>query len=182
MLRTANTSGIIVPTDDQVVAFYSATSGYVPGNDATDNGADEAIVCQRLVSTGFLGHKADAVGRVDPQNFSHISWCIQLNGCCRVGLNLPGYAEDQFDAGQPWDVSAGGDQSTEGHDVPLVDYRGGLFYCVSWGKKVPVTPGFLYKYCEEAWAELFFDWIAAQGAAPSGLDLGALAAKMKELG
>lgn len=181
MLRTANVGQIVVPSEAEVVALYSAVGGYRADHPSTDNGCEESAMCQYLVSTGFLGHKADAVGNIDPSNLDHLKWCVQLFGSCRLGLNLPGYAEDQFDAGQPWDVSNVGDQSTAGHDVPLVDYRGGTFTCITWGRAQQVSLAFLAKYCEEAHAELFPDWIAAQGVAPSGFDLATLSGKLKEI-
>ena len=91
-------------------------------------------MCQYLVDTGFLGHKANATGNIDPANLDHIKWCIQLFGLCRIGLNLPVYAENQFLAGQDWDVSTQGDQSTNGHDVPLVGYQGNFLYLRDVGK------------------------------------------------
>jgi hypothetical protein len=181
MIRSANVGTIIVPTTEQVIGLYSATSGYVDGDPTTDNGAAELTVCNYLVSNGFVGHKADAVGTLDPQNQDHLRWCQQLFGSCRLGLNLPGYAEDQFEAGQTWDVSTTGDQSEAGHDVPLVDFRNGLFYVVSWGKLQAISPAAMYAWCEEAHCELYFDWIAAQGTAPSGFDLADLAGKMKAI-
>jgi hypothetical protein len=140
-------------------------------------------------TTGFLGHRSTAAGPVHHSNLDHLRWAQLLYGTCRLGWNLPGYAEDLFLAGKPWDVQGDGDQSTEGHDTALVDYRGGLFYVVSWydqataypRKLVPVTPAFAARYLDEAHAELFADWIAAQGTAPSGFDLAALAAKLRGL-
>src|SRR5262249_13031447 len=118
---------------------------------------------------------------IEPSDLDHVRWCIQLFGHCRIGLNLPGFAEDQFDANKPWDVSDIGDQSTAGHDVPLIDYRNGNFTCVTWGQAQVVTPAFLAKYCQEAHAEIFYDWVAQQGTAPSGFDLNSLAEKMRSL-
>ncbi len=181
MLRTANVGQIVVPTDSDVIALYSAVGGYVPGDASTDQGCDEGDMCRYLVANGFLGHKADLVGNVDPSSLDYIRWCVQLFGSCRIGLNLPGYAEDQFDARQPWDVSQYGDQTTAGHDVPIVGYRGGMFTVVTWGRAQEMTEAFFLKYCEEAHAELYFDWIAKQGMAPSGFDLDALAARLREM-
>lgn len=178
MLRTANASTILVPNTLQVVALYGAVGGYIINRPDTDNGCSEAAMCQYMVTNGFLGHKAATVGMVEPSDLDHVRWCIQLFGSCRIGLNLPGYAEDLFNAGKTWDVSTSGDQSTEGHDVPLVDYRNGLFTCITWGKPQQVTPGFLNQYCDEAHVELYPDWIQSQGTAPSGFDLTDLTTKM----
>ena len=42
---------VVIP-DDQVVAFYSACSGYDPSTGADDNGADEDTVCQQFKAQG----------------------------------------------------------------------------------------------------------------------------------
>jgi hypothetical protein len=180
MLRTANAGSILVPTDTEVIALYAAIGGYVPGDPSTDNGCDETTACEYLEKAGFLGHKSDATGTVDPANLDHLRWCNQLFGSCRLGLNLPQSAMDQFNAGQPWDI--GGDGTIiGGHDVPLVDYRGDMFYCVTWGKLQEATPAFILKYADEAHSELFFDWVQRQNTAPSGFDLAELAAKIMAL-
>lgn len=181
MLRTANAGGIVVPSQSDVISLYSTVGGYVPGNPMTDEGCEESAMTAFMFSTGFLGHRAEAVGAVDASNQDHMRWCVQLFGTCRIGLNLPRYAEDQFDLGHPWVVSDNGDQSTNGHDVPLVWHGGGAFKCVTWGGIQVVTPPFLEKYCVEAHAELYRDWILAQGSAPSGLDLDALTSRLRVL-
>ena len=189
ILRTANAGAAVVPTLQDVISLYSAVGGYQPGNAATDNGTEVQTMCDHLVSIGFLGHKAQASGPVDHTNLDHVRWAQKLFGVCRLGWNLPGYAEDLFLNGRPWDVSASGDQSIAGHDTALVDFRGGLLYVVSWydsaakydRKLVPVTPAFALRYLEEAHAELFPEWIAAQGQAPSGFDMAGLMAKLREV-
>jgi hypothetical protein len=181
MLRTANTSRIIIPAESDVLGLYETVGGYKPSDPSTDQGCMEVDMCHYLVNTGFLGHKANATGSIDPVNLDHIKWCIQLFGSCRIGLNLPVYAEDQFESGLDWDVSTTGKQSTNGHDVPLVGYNGNFFTCVTWGKLQQVTPSFLYKYCEEAHSELYFDWSKEQGMAPSGFSLSDLALKLQEV-
>ena len=191
ILRTANADGApVIPTLSQVVGLYSTVGGYVIGNEATDNGCDVEAMCNYMVTTGFLGHKAAATGNVDHTNLDHCRWAQRLFGTCRLGWNLPGYAEDLFMAGKRWDVQSTGDQSIEGHDTAMVDYGpDGTLYVVSWFNSaaayerhlVPVTPAFAAKYLEEASADVFPDWIAAQGIAPSGFDIADLTAKLKEV-
>ena len=191
ILRTANVGQAVIPTLPQVVGLYSEPSlgGYVIGNEATDNGTEEQAMCDYMVATGFLGHKAQATGPVDHTNLDHLRWAQRLFGTCRLGWNLPGYAEELFLAGRPWDVQATGDQSLEGHDTPIVDYRDGLLYVVSWFEQatayprrlVPVTPAFAMHYLEEAHADVFADWTNAQGLAPSGFNLTDLVAKLTEV-
>lgn len=182
MLRTACVGQIVVPTDADVIKFYSDTTGYVPGKPETDQGADEQAICQYLVTHGFLGHRASATVPVDCSNVEHLKWTTYLFGTCRLGLNLPAYAEDQFDDDKPWDFDPSKNNTdVEGHDVPIVDYRGGLFYVVTWGSKQAVTPRALSRWVEESHAELFYDWVQKQGTSPSGFDLTSLASKLQSL-
>lgn len=182
MLRTNAVGSMIVPTVDQVVALYSAVSGYVPGYPNTDRGAVEADVCAYMVSMGFLGHKADAFANLDPTNLDGLRWAVELFGTCRLGLDMPAYAMDQFDAGKPWDVDPSGDQTDEGgHDVPVVRYDDDMFWVVSWGRLQPVTAAFLRARLQEAHAELYFDWIAGNGRSPGGLDLSTLASDLASI-
>ena len=181
MLRTANAGEIVVPSEQDVLSLYTSVTGFDPKVPASDQGTDESTMCEYLQSTGFLGHKASSIGSIDPKNLDYVRWCIQLFGTCRIGLNLPYYADDQFTRGQPWDISTTGDQETGGHDVPLVDYRGGNFSCITWGKQQTITPAFLAKYCEEAHVELYPDWIRAQGTAPSNFNLAQLMADLQSI-
>ena len=95
MLRTANTGTIMVPTDDDVLKLYEVVGGFDPsktardGTNPTDQGCDENAMCVYLENTGFLGHKSDATGTIEPSNLDHIHWCIQLFGACRIGINVP---------------------------------------------------------------------------------------------
>lgn len=182
MLRTANASSIVVPTDDDVLKLYEHF-GYDPGDSSTDRGVNESDMCDYLGQTGFLGHKSDANARVDQTNLDHLKWSIQLFGSCRIGIYVTQGAMDQFSSGHPWDFDPSLDLTVlGGHDVPLVRYEGDTFYCVTWGALQEVTPSFLQHYCEEAHVELFADWIRSQGTAPPGLDMAALALDLIDLG
>lgn len=173
MLRTANASQIIIPTTEQVLAAYSAHTGFDPANPNSDQGDDETSATEYLQQVGFLGHKADAIASVDQTNLDHVKWCVQLFGHSRIGLNLPQAAMDQMDAGTPWDV--GGDTTIiGGHDVPIFGYDYAFFYVCTWGKIQKMTTAFFQAYCEEAHAEIYSDWIRSQGTAPSGFDLDTL--------
>lgn len=176
MLRSANSaSAIIIPTTAQVIAAYSAHTGFTPDDPNTDNGDNETDVCQYLETTGFLGDKSIGTGAVSISNFDHLRWCIQIFGCSRTGWNVPQSWMDQFNNGQT--LSDIGDTNIEGgHDVPLVHYERDTFWIVTWGKRVPMDISMLKNrdYFEEAHVELYPDWVRQQGTAPSGLDLAQL--------
>lgn len=185
MLRTANAGTIWIPTTEQVLALYTACTGFNPNDPSTDNGADERSVIDYLTSTGWLGRKLDSSANLDPANLDHFKWAVCLFGASRLGVNLPDSAMDQFSAAKPWDYVPGA-QLAGGHDVPLVKYDAGTYYVVTWGKLQAVTPAFMtakyddgMPYVEEAHAELALDWVNAAGTAPSKLNLAQLLAELK---
>lgn len=175
MLRTANAGTIVIPTAQQVIALYSAETGYDPrqqqsdGTNPTDGGTDETSDAQYMISTGFLGHKADATAMLDPTNVDHIKWAIQLFGAVELGVNWTQQAMDQFNAGQPITDFSG--TSIGGHSVPIVHYEGDTPYIVTWAERVPTTWDWVKSAADEAHGLIFADWICAQGTAPSGFDL-----------
>ena len=178
MQRTANTGQMVKPTAQQVLDAYSSHTGYNQQDpSATDNGDVESEVCQYLKTVGFLGHKSDATGSLDPRNIDHVKWSTQLFGACRLGISLPQSAMDQFDQGVPWD-DIGDTRIIGGHDVPVMDFRGTYLYIVTWARLIPVTPQFIVRYADEAHSELFFDWIRAQGVAPNNFSLDQLASDL----
>ncbi len=181
LFRTTIAGAPIIPTTQQILALYSALTGFDPTKPDTDQGTDEQSMCDYLVSTGFLGHRADATVCIAPTDLDHIRWAIELFGSCRFGINFPASAAAQFASGQPWDVvpDDGGIQGR--HDIRAFNYRDGIFDVITWGKAVPMTAAFAARYLEEAHAELFYDWIEANGRSPGGFDLGVLASDLNSL-
>jgi hypothetical protein len=185
MLRTANVGTIWIPSVQEVLALYSACTGFNPSDPSSDNGADELSVIEYLTKTGWNGRKLDGHANLDPTQTEQLKWAVCIFGASRLGVNLPQSAMDQFNADQPWDY-AGDDSPIGGHDVPLVKYVGDMFFVVTWGKLQPVTPGFMAAsypdgtpYVEEAHAELALDWINAMGSSPSKLNLSQLVADLR---
>lgn len=183
MLRSANSGKIIIPTDADIEHLYEEVGGYIAGDSKTDNGCDETSMEQYLTSTGLCGQKLDDSGSVDYTSLDHLIWSIQLFGSVRLGINFPAWAMSAFSSQQPWGAPPVGVDTTieGGHDVPIVDYRGGNFTCITWGQEQVITMDFLNLYCEEAHVELAFNWIAAQGNTPNGFSLSQLDADLKDI-
>jgi hypothetical protein len=53
--------------------------------------------------------------------------------------------------------------------------------CITWGAPKKMTLAWFEKYCSEAYALVSKDWLAATGLSPSGFDLAALEADLKEV-
>lgn len=175
MIHTANVGKIFIPTDSEVIAAYSACTGYNPANPASDQGAAEVTVCDFMIKYGLAGQKSEATAPIDPINTKHLMWGVQLFGAVRIGLTLPASAETQFNNNQPWDVVPGS-QILGGHDVCITYYETmangtPMWYICSWGRgRQPMTDAFRNLYVEEAHGELYMDWLTTWGISPSGFN------------
>jgi hypothetical protein len=171
------------PTDEQVVAFYSATTGYRPGLPSTDRGGVEADVLAYLLKHGFYGHHIGAYCSVDVKSLVHVQQAVSLLGPLYIGVALPVSAQTQ----DVWDVpatgvaGAGAPGSWGGHCVVIAGYDTHGLTCITWGALKKMTWAFWRAYVDEAHAILAGAWIGSNGAAPSGFDYNGLYAAMNEI-
>jgi hypothetical protein len=159
--NAAGAEGEIVPTDDQVVAAYSAISGYDPQTGANDNGAAELDVLNFWRQTGIAGNQLTAFAAVDWTNVDQVRQAIHLFGGLYLGLNMPRSAEDQTDSGEPWEVGPRlFNPIVGGHAVPAVAYSPQYLTVITWGQKQLMSWDFLGRYCEEAYALVDPAWVS----------------------
>src|SRR5215471_8750921 len=95
---------MFTPTDKQVVAAYSAITGYNPATGANDNGAVEIDVLNYWRQSGIAGHKIGAYVALEPSNHIHIMDSVFIFEGCYIGLQLPISAQAQVENHQPWSV------------------------------------------------------------------------------
>lgn len=181
MLHTANAGTIVIPTDQDVLQLYEAVGGYVPSDPSTDQGCDETAMCQYLMTTGLCGQTSAATGMLDATNLDHIRWAVQLFGACRLGIVVGDEMVQQFSSGQPWTVPAV--QNPGGHGVPVVKFDADYAYVVTGGGLQPVAWALMAQsaFLEEAHGEVWPDFVAASGMAPSGFNLAALLADLQAI-
>ena len=148
------------PTADQVIQFYSQTTGYVPGNPATDQGGDEVTVLNSWKDKGFF---ADGSGKiaawvnVDATNPVEVRQAIWLAEAVYFGVELP----DAWVSPMPqtsgfiWDV-AGDPVPQNGHCFIAGSYdansRGPILD--SWGEFGIITWEAIAKYASGQSGEL----------------------------
>lgn len=167
------------PTDDQVIEFYSGSTGYDPSDPSTDQGGVMQDVLGYWRSTGLAGHKLAAYFQVDPSDEEELRSALWLFGCVNIGFSFPAFAMDQFDAGQPWDLSRSPRADTRiegGHCVLLVGMNtGGNYSVITWGQVQEVTPRFWARYmvgnAGEAWAMADQEWVANDSSTAPGNEL-----------
>lgn len=173
----------VVP-DADIIAAYSAVSGYDPSTGEGDEGAAILDVLNYWRDTGIGGHKVDAFAAVENEDLQHTIAGIYLFGGVNIGVQLPLSAEKQI--GQVWQVTKGlrsRPGSWGGHCVPIVDYDipNNTLTCVTWGALQKMTVQFFHKYCDEVYVPLSQDWFNQQNLSPGSFDFAALQADLAGL-
>ena len=178
---------MVTPSDKQIVAAYSAITGYNPTSGANDNGAVEIDVLNYWRQTGIAGHKIGAYMALEPANHNHIMDSVYMFEGCYIGLQLPISAQAQVQNHQPWSVPPGGPTgngkpgSWGGHAVPVVAYDSRGVTVVTWGALQLMTWTFWNTYCEEAYAILSPNYLTGKKTTPQGFNLKELQADLADL-
>jgi len=178
---------MVTPTDKQIVAAYSAITGYNPTTGANDNGAVEIDVLNYWRQSGIAGHKIGAYMALEPANHTHIMDSVYIFEGCYIGLQLPISAQAQVQNHQPWSVPPGGTTgdgkpgSWGGHAVPVVAYDVRGVTVVTWGALQQMTWSFWEAYTEEAYAILSPDYLTGKKTTPQGFNLQELQADLADL-
>jgi len=178
---------MVTPSDKQIVAAYSAITGYNPATGANDNGAVEIDVLNYWRQTGIAGHKIAAYMALEPSNTNHIMDSVYIFEGCYIGLQLPISAQEQTKNRQPWSVPPGGTNgdgkpgSWGGHAVPVVAYDSRGVTVVTWGTLQLMTWTFWGAYCEEAYAILSTDYLTGKKTTPQGFKMQQLQADLADL-
>lgn len=178
---------MVTPTDKQVVAAYSAITGYNPATGANDNGANEIDVLNYWRQSGIASHKIGAYVALEPSNHQHVMDSVYVFGGCYIGLQLPTSAQSQTQNHQPWSVPPGGPNgdgkpgSWGGHAVPVMAYDARGLTVVTWGALQTMTWSFWEAYCDEAYAILTNDYLTGKKQTPQGFSITQLQADLSDL-
>jgi hypothetical protein len=175
------------PSDKQVVAAYSAVTGYNPTTGANDNGAVEIDVLNYWRQSGIAGHKIGAYVALEPSNHNHIMESVYIFEGCYIGVQLPVSAKGQVQHHHTWSVPPGGPNgdgakgSWGGHAVPVVAYDSRGVTVVTWGALQKMTWSFWEAYCDEAYAILSKDYLSKKKLTAEGFNLEQLQADLADL-
>lgn len=180
-------AGVPLPVfnDQDIINDYSAISGYVPGEPGTDQGSDMQKAAEYRRTTGVLDargvrHKIDAYVSLGAGNVKELALATYLFGAVGVGLQLPGFAMDQFDHAEPWSTLAT-PSDKEGHYVTCIGRNShGDFICVTWGRLQAISANFLATYMDEGIAYLSLERLR-NSVSPRGYDEAALRAALAQL-
>ena len=169
---TSITGAEVTISDDDIVAAYSAITGYTPDDPSTDQGAVLLDVLNYWRNTGIGGHKIGAYALVDHTNVVEVQTAMFLFGGLYTGAQLPMSAQSSI--GTLWsEVAAGGTDrgSWGGHCLAAVAYNPyGITY-LTWGARQLATWAWENAYADEMYAIVSKDWVDGTKPAPSGFDL-----------
>ena len=165
-----------------VLAAYSAVTGWNPTDPTTDRGTVYLDGLNYWRSTGIKGRRIYAYGAVDWKNVPLMHSCIYALGGVQLGLALPAGAEGMT-AATGWTVPAQDavPGSWGGHAVPVVDYTAGWYWCVTWGQLWPLSEAFVALYGDEAYACISQDWLRNPTTPAGAVDLEALGQQLAEV-
>lgn len=178
-VRLRNKSGPVV-TKGQVIDAYQRT-GYVPGIDATDNGAYLLDVIKEWKKDGLYGTKILAFVELDPRDQDEVAFAVSTLGGVIFGFGLPQTAQGQ----EVWHVqdNASDDDkaawSLGGHAVYCCDASPGRNAGITWGDRKSWTIPWQIRYASECYAVVLEEMVDGLISPASGLDLDGLLAAAK---
>jgi hypothetical protein len=163
-------------TVPQVLAAYSAITGYVPGKADTDRGANMLDVLKYWQETGIAGQKCGPYVAFDPSRQDHWRQAVYLFGFAYIGVTLPDSVVNALPKVIDWADTTAPVNQDNGHCVITPGYVSAEgVTIVTWGQTIKASWAFLAKYCDEAYAVLLPSW--GQGD-PPGLDMATLQADL----
>ena len=161
-----------VMTKDEIIKTYSAVSGYVPGNPATDNGAVEQNVLNYWLHNGVpvngVINKIAGFARVNVRKRTELEYAIYWFGGAYLGVALPIAWQTTTNWEKPANLlgnNAPG--SWGGHAIPAISYDSNYLTVITWGKKVKMSWAAYEAYCDEAWAVIDPLFVNQQGKCPA---------------
>lgn len=171
-------------TGKSVISDYSAVTGYVIGDNSTDQGTDMGDAANYRKKTGVVDasgtrHKIAAWVRLEPGNFGQLLVATYVFTCTGIGIVFPDSAWGQFDEPNPtWDYVPGSPDDG-GHYIPgLGADSADEITVASWAKRVRVTRAFIENQEDEAMVYLSLEQFRSDGKGLHGLDIEQLRADL----
>jgi hypothetical protein len=183
-------------TDAEVLAAYSAVTGFDPRRPETDNGAYMLDVANYMRTVG-LGrekdgsrHTVEAFVKIDHGNHAEVKAACNLFGGVWIGVWLPRSAQAQTGPNRAWDAPLDtaalvGDYepgSWGGHAIEVVGYSARGLLAYTWSREQFMSWAFWGAYVDEAYAFIDEDWFRKGGTTPRGFRADQLRAWLSELG
>lgn len=170
-------------TGKESIADYAAATGYVIGDDQTDQGTDMRAGMKYWQKTGIVDtngnrHKIGAYVSINPTDLDELWQACYVFSAVAIGFNFQQAQDDQFETGT-WDYVAGS-PSLGGHCVPAFGRNKGRIGVVSWADHLWFTQAAYTNLNDETWAFVLPDELR-NGKTERGMDITALNAALEAL-
>ncbi len=166
---------VLIP-EREVLAAYSAITGFDPRTGRNDNGTNSLQAMRYWRNRGVGGRKIAAYVQIDHTNPTELKTALHLFGGVYAAAQLPTSADTQFRQRKPWTVvRAGGSRgSLGGHAIRMGGYDADGMVVSTWGRVQRATWQWWAKYGAEAWAVISADQLNPSGQSPLGFDMARL--------
>lgn len=169
MLAAREAGAEVEFTAESVLGDYAASTGYTPGDPATDRGSDlqDAASYRRRIGIADATGRRHRVGgyvsltQGDPDQLAAATYIF---GAVGVGIRVPDYAVDG-----EWESRMGVAPIVGGTYTPVVGRRDGNFLAISGGGVREMSPTFYRRYCDESIVYLSEEFMISS-TPPPGFD------------
>jgi len=170
-------------TGKESIADYSACTGYVIGDDSTDNGTNMRDALKYRQKTGLLDangkrHLIGAFVALEAGNLAELWEASYVFSAVEFGFAFQQAQDDQFASGT-WDYVPGS-PNEGGHAVPAFGRNKGRGGLVSWAKHLWFTDAFYENLVDEAYGIVYPEELK-NGKTERGMDLSQLNAALAAL-
>lgn len=183
ILWAAEAKKQISVTDQTAINVYTAVTGYNPENPESDQGTDVHELFTYWKANSLIGSDGSpivAYAGLTPADPTELAVALSQFTTVFLGINVPDFAERQFEAGGPWRPEQGRHQLIGGHAIPAVGaISADLFDIVTWGQKIGMTSSFYQAYGTTAVVALTHDMFNGNTDI-DGIDFDKLAANLPE--
>lgn len=186
-VRTLYAGGTMVTQPDADVKYLYECTGYIDGDESTDNGSDPAQVISYIEDNGLPegsdGSKAKilvASFEIDPRNMGDVAEAMDACGGLMVGIN----ASQNIMDSDVWDYDPNSPE-IGGHEIfcaKLLTPASNVGF-ISWGSSLyEMTPAFWQHQVNQCTACVWEDWATKTGKTPFGMTIPQLRNEMSAIG
>jgi hypothetical protein len=153
-----------------VVGEYAKVTGYDPVTGTGDEGTEVRTRLVHMQENGILDaketlHKIGQFVELEPGNVQHLLEALYFFEALPLGVQIGNAQQEAFaiaerNGSTPVWTHVAGSEKLDGHCIPMVGRPDDEhFAALSWGRRLLLTPTFLEKQCDEAWAYVSQDRI-----------------------
>lgn len=124
---TGNANKLFVYTTAATLAMYSAVTGYVQGNPATDQGTDPVTILNYFVKNKYADGSINAgYASVNATSMAEVMFALYAFGNVKMWFGIPDSIANNLGSLKPgfvWDVTAGSPDQNNGHCIGSCGYN-----------------------------------------------------------